>query len=92
MRKEQRAKRNPRLASAEIWRARHYTGQIVHLETSGCYPIKPTHKKTLGVKGPTKKKKETETTNRKGKKRQHTGGARNLQKKETLPRAKKCQR
>jgi hypothetical protein len=63
----------------------------VHLETSGCYPIKPTHKKTLGEKGQTKKKKkkkkkkEKETTNRKGKKRQHTGGARNPQKKETLP-------
>ena len=35
---------------------------------------------------------EKETTNRKCKKRQHTGGARNLEKKETLPRTKKCQR
>ena len=53
-------KRNPRwgLASAGFWRAHHYTEQIVHFQTSGCYPITPTHKKTLGEKGQTKKKKK----------------------------------
>ena len=62
---------SPPVASAEIWRARHYTEQIVHLETPGCYPIKPTHKKTLGEKGQTKKKKKK----KKKKKRRQTENA-----------------
>ena len=86
-------KRNPRKGGlplpSYVWRAHHAhiikSQPAVHFETTERYPNPPTPKKTLGEGADEEEEEEEkETTNKKCKKRQQdTGGARNLEKKET---------